>query len=129
MYSSFQSLPRLGATKRAFTSSSVFQGLLTGKKCIITGASRGIGAEIARRFAAEGASCILIGRNEQLLDELKMGLKPSVEGEGHRVIVGDVGKEEFWKGLRGEVCLCQLGRPQVLGGTRFKDLIVITEKD
>ena len=37
-------------------------GKLDGKVCVITGASRGIGAEIARLFAAEGGSVIAAAR-------------------------------------------------------------------
>jgi len=37
-------------------------GLLEGKVAIVTGASRGIGAEIARRFAAEGAAVAVAAR-------------------------------------------------------------------
>ncbi len=37
-------------------------GKLDGKTCVITGASRGIGAEIARLFAAEGGSVVAAAR-------------------------------------------------------------------
>ncbi|KAE8453511.1 hypothetical protein EG329_010372 [Mollisiaceae sp. DMI_Dod_QoI] len=78
---------------------TVPQLLLKGKSCIITGASRGIGAEIARRFAREGVRCILIGRNEKLL----LGVKDELEtGNEHRVIVGDVGDVEFWGRMKKE---------------------------
>jgi len=87
---------------------------LAGKHCIITGASRGIGAEIARRFAREGARCLLIGRNESLLGTVKEELE-IVEGKEHRILVGDVGDGEFWGMLRKEVsahphCLWCFGR-------------------
>ena len=98
----------ISLTKRTFTHSSRLQNAasapskLAGKRCIITGASRGIGAEIARRFAKEGARCLLIGRNETSLERVKAELK-EVEGEGHGILVGDVGDGEFWGGLRKEV--------------------------
>jgi NAD(P)-dependent dehydrogenase (short-subunit alcohol dehydrogenase family) len=75
---------------------------LAGKHCIITGASRGIGAEIARRFAREGARCLLIGRNESLLGKVREELEKVGEGE-HRVLVGDVRDGEFWGLLKKEV--------------------------
>jgi len=40
---------------------------LAGRSCAVTGASRGIGRETALRLAAEGASVLLIGRNEDRL--------------------------------------------------------------
>ena len=40
-------------------------GLLDGKVAIVTGASRGIGAEIARRFGSEGAAVVVAARTTQ----------------------------------------------------------------
>jgi citronellol/citronellal dehydrogenase len=40
-------------------------GMLDGRVAIVTGASRGIGAEIARRFAAEGAAVAVAARTTQ----------------------------------------------------------------
>jgi citronellol/citronellal dehydrogenase len=40
-------------------------GVLDGRVAIVTGASRGIGAEIARRFAAEGAAVAVAARTTQ----------------------------------------------------------------
>jgi 3-oxoacyl-[acyl-carrier protein] reductase len=42
-------------------------GLLTGKVALVTGSSRGIGAEIARLFAREGAHVVLHGRDSAAL--------------------------------------------------------------
>ena len=39
---------------------------LTGHVAIVTGASRGIGAEVARAFASAGARVVLAARSEAL---------------------------------------------------------------
>jgi 3-oxoacyl-[acyl-carrier protein] reductase len=40
---------------------------LSGRVCVVTGASRGIGAETARLLCAEGANVLLVGRNDERL--------------------------------------------------------------
>jgi len=59
---------------------------------LITGASAGIGAEIARELARRGHGVTLIARRKQLLDELAEELT-----EGH--------------GIRAETIACDLGKP------------------
>ena len=40
---------------------------IAGRACVVTGASRGIGAETARLLCAEGANVLLVARNEERL--------------------------------------------------------------
>ena len=42
---------------------------LEGKVCVVTGASRGIGRDAARRLCAEGASVLLVARSADALEE------------------------------------------------------------
>lgn len=66
--------------------------MLEGKVVAITGASRGIGKQIALTLAEEGADLVINGTNEALLDELKS----QVEAMGRRCAcaAGDVSVPE-----------------------------------
>ncbi|HLY57571.1 MAG TPA: SDR family NAD(P)-dependent oxidoreductase [Stellaceae bacterium] len=48
---------------------------LAGRVALITGATRGIGAAVARRFSAEGAHVVLIGRTVGALEEIDDAIK------------------------------------------------------
>ena len=41
---------------------------LTGKVAVVTGGSRGIGKQVARELALEGAELALVARNQETLD-------------------------------------------------------------
>ena len=58
---------------------------LDGRTVIVTGASRGIGAEVARGVVAQGGGVVLVARSEGALDELAGSLGGPV-----RTVAGDV---------------------------------------
>ncbi|MDM0077699.1 SDR family NAD(P)-dependent oxidoreductase [Variovorax sp. J2P1-59] len=60
---------------------------LNGRHAVVTGAARGIGAEIARTLAAEGARVSLLGRDRAALQRVQ----DQLPGTGHGVLVADVG--------------------------------------
>jgi NAD(P)-dependent dehydrogenase (short-subunit alcohol dehydrogenase family) len=57
------------------TQAPVIPGLLRDKVAIITGASRGIGAETARAFSRAGATVVLAARNPEALESLRDELR------------------------------------------------------
>ncbi|WP_422087714.1 SDR family NAD(P)-dependent oxidoreductase [Variovorax sp.] len=63
---------------------------LTGRHALVTGAARGIGAEIARTLAAEGAVLTLLGRDREALQRVA----DSLEGTGHGAAAADVANPE-----------------------------------
>ncbi|KAI5633643.1 enoyl-(Acyl carrier protein) reductase domain-containing protein [Phthorimaea operculella] len=62
------------------------------KVILVTGASSGIGANIAINFATEGGNVVIVGRNQKKLDEV--AAKISAVGSKPLVINADVSKNE-----------------------------------
>jgi short-subunit dehydrogenase len=77
----------------------------------ITGASSGIGAELARQFAAEGARVIISSHEEEELEGVRKGLEP-ISREVHSVVF-NLGNPEEVKSTAEKV-LKEFGRVDVL---------------
>jgi 3(or 17)beta-hydroxysteroid dehydrogenase len=65
---------------------------LENKSCVVTGAGRGIGAAIARTFAAEGATVIVTDKDEE-------SAKAVAEEIGGHALRLDVAEEADWQAL------------------------------
>jgi NAD(P)-dependent dehydrogenase (short-subunit alcohol dehydrogenase family) len=63
-----------------------------GRGVLITGASRGLGAALARTLARQGARLALVARGERALEEVAAAIR-AAGGEAH-AIVGDVGAKD-----------------------------------
>lgn len=75
---------------------------IAGKRCLVTGGSRGIGLAIAQLFAREGASITLVGRSSDTLakslDTLAQGEADGHHGPArHSFLAFDVSDAEAWR--------------------------------
>lgn len=63
---------------------------LEGKKIVLTGATGGIGAEVAKALAARGAVLLLSGRRQMELEIVR----DQLQGEGHECVLADITSAE-----------------------------------
>jgi NAD(P)-dependent dehydrogenase (short-subunit alcohol dehydrogenase family) len=89
-------------------------GRLAGRVALITGASRGIGAAVARRFAAEGARLILAARTVGGLEEIDDAIRQA-GGERATLVPLDLGQGDQIDQL-GAAIYERFGRLDVLVG-------------
>lgn len=84
---------------------------LDGRVVVVTGASRGVGAETARRLAGVGARVVLVARDEQRLARVAEGVRAR-GGEAH-VLPADLGDLDAAR-RAGERVLAELGPPEAV---------------
>ena len=98
---------------------------LTDKVCVVTGATRGVGLEVARRLCAEGARTLFVGRNAEALAQ-------AADACGGEYLAGDVTDPDLDQRIVA-TCAEQMGGIDVLvnnAGTSFaRPLDELTDDD
>ncbi len=104
-------------------------GLLNGKVAMVTGASRGIGREIASRLARSGGVVVLVSRHEPELREVAKAL--TAEGGEAEVAPADVSDQSAVNCLTASM-LARFGRIDILinnAGTNYISSVVLSSDE
>jgi 3-oxoacyl-[acyl-carrier protein] reductase len=76
---------------------------LNGKHAVVAGSTQGIGLAIARTFAEQGATVIMIARNEAVLKE-QAELLETPAGQSHEYFMADFTNPDQVKDVIGKIC-------------------------
>jgi 3-oxoacyl-[acyl-carrier protein] reductase len=107
---------------------------LSGRTCVVTGASRGIGRETARQLCAEGANVLLVGRHEERLSAAEEEVVAAGAATGGRaatlaIDITDEDAGERMLAIAGQ----RFGNLDVLvnnaGSARWRDLDDVPDED
>lgn len=107
---------------------------LSGRACVVTGASRGIGRATSRMLCAEGADVLLVARGEEQLIEAADECAAAAENGGGRAesLVADLGDPATTDRIVREAN-DRLGQLDVLvnnaGSARWRDLDEVPDED
>lgn len=104
-------LPTLLGLRPAGPSRAALAARLRGRVVVVTGSSRGIGAETARRFARVGARIVLLARDEAALQAVARSIRRH-GGEAH-VVVADL-RDPDAAGAAAERILREVGTPELV---------------
>ncbi len=85
--------------------------MLRGRTAIITGASKGIGRQIALELSKQGADVIINGNNQESLEKLKDEIEP--QGTRCKIVPGDISLFETSVKLAG-TCMDMYGKIDIL---------------
>lgn len=105
---------------------------LSGKTALVTGASRGIGAAIARELAREGVHVCLAARDKAKLDEVASSITAISGSNRTTVIAGDLRQPAAAKDAV-DAAVAAFGRLDIVvnnaGATKRADFFTLTEED
>jgi NAD(P)-dependent dehydrogenase (short-subunit alcohol dehydrogenase family) len=107
---------------------------IAGRACVVTGASRGIGRETARRLCAEGAAVLLVARSADALAEAaeEAGAAGADGGGRAEVLALDVTAEDAGERMLGAATE-SFGGIDILvnnaGAARWRDLDDVPDED
>ena len=73
--------------------------LLTGKRALVTGGTKGIGLEVARALLNAGADVVICGRDQKAIDDALANLAENARGLKVRAYKADVSKSDQVSGL------------------------------
>lgn len=102
---------------------------MNNKTALITGASKGIGKEFARIHASKGGNLVLVARNKELLESLKIELMEHHSSIHVEIIVKDLSKQNSVQEIYNELKDKSIQIDYLINNAGFGDYGFFVEKE